>query len=360
MGLEKFGPIRLGQRHMARDQRSRRIRPAAIALGAPTNLALLALLAVAFFTGWLAFAFATAPARWSLVVHASGGFAILALLPWKSMIARRGLGRPRPGRWASILLGVLVLISLVAGLLHSTGVLVYFGPLTAMDFHVGAAIAAVPLAIWHVVARRVRVRTTDLARRKVLRGGAVLAAAAAAYAGSELVARALAAPGAARRFTGSYEAGSFRPESMPVSSWMFDAIPTIEQSAWRLRAGGREWSYDDVAAFDDRVTATLDCTGGFYSTQEWTGARLDRLIGKADGNSIRVTSHTGYDRRFPIDQADSLILATRFGGQPLDAGHGFPARLVVPAGRGFWWVKWVTAIDVDDLPHWWQPPFPIQ
>jgi hypothetical protein len=113
-------------------------RPGAIARGAGINLALLALLAVAFATGWLAFAFATAPARWSLVVHAAGGFAILAMLPWKSMIARHGLGRPRPGRWASVLFGVLVLVSLVAGLLHSSGLLVYWGPLTAMELHVGA------------------------------------------------------------------------------------------------------------------------------------------------------------------------------------------------------------------------------
>jgi hypothetical protein len=335
-------------------------RSVAIGRGARTNLALLALLAVAFLTGWLAFAYATAPARWSLVVHAAGGFAILALLPWKSMIARRGLRRPWPGRWASVLFGVLVLVSLVAGLLHSTGVLVYIGPLTAMDFHVGAAIAAVPFAIWHVVARRVRVRATDLSRRNVLRGGAVVAGAAIAYAASELVVKATGLPGAARRFTGSYEAFSFQPALMPVSSWLFDAIPLIDQTAWRLRAGGREWSYGELFAFDDRVTATLDCTGGFYSTQEWAGARLDRLIGQADGGSIRVLSSTGYDRRFPVDHASALLLATRAGGQPLDPGHGFPARLIVPDARGFWWVKWVTSIEVDELPHWWQPPFPIQ
>jgi DMSO/TMAO reductase YedYZ molybdopterin-dependent catalytic subunit len=335
-------------------------RTLAIARGARTNLALLALLAVAFITGWIAFAYATAPARWSLVLHATGGFAILALLPWKSMIARRGLGRPRPGRWASVLFGVLVMVSLVAGLLHSTGLLVYIGPLTAMDFHVGAAIAAVPLAIWHVVARRVRARPTDLSRRNVLRGGAVIGGAAVAYAATEMVVRATGMPGAARRFTGSYEAGSFQPEVMPVSSWMFDAIPQIDQTTWRMRAGGREWSYDEVLAFDDRVTATLDCTGGFFSSQEWSGVRLDRLIGKADGASIRVVSSTGYDRRFPVDRASSLLLATRAGGYPLDPGHGFPARLIVPDGRGFWWVKWVTAVEVDDMPHWWQSPFPLQ
>jgi Oxidoreductase molybdopterin binding domain len=335
-------------------------RPVAIARGARTNLALLALLALAFATGWLAFAFATAPARWSLLVHAAGGFAILALLPWKSMIAQRGLGRPRPGRWASLLLGMLVLISLVAGLLHSTGLLVYWGPLSAMDFHVGAAIAAIPLAVWHVVARRVRVRPTDLSRRSILRAGIVVAGAAVVYASTEVVVRATGMPGATRRFTGSYEAGSFQPGLMPVSSWMFDAIPQIHRDAWRLPAGGRDWSYDELFAFDDRMTATLDCTGGFFSTQEWAGARLDRLIGNSDGATIRVVSATGYDRRFPIDRASSLLLATRVGGDALDAGHGFPARLVVPEGRGFWWVKWVSAIEVDDMPHWWQPPFPLQ
>ena len=332
----------------------------AIARGARTNLALLALLAVAFLTGWLAFAFATAPARWSLVLHATGGFAILALLPWKSMIARRGIRRGWPGRWASILLGALVLVSIVAGFLHSTGLAVNIGRLTAMDFHVGAAIAAVPLAIWHVVARRVKVRPADLSRRAALRGGAMLAGAAAAYAASEIVVRAAGLNGATRRFTGSYEAGSNEPDLLPISSWMFDAIPNLDAGSWTLRAPTRDWSYDELFAFDDRVTATLDCTGGFYSTQDWSGARLDRLIGGSTGGSIRVVSHTGYDRRFPLGDARRLVLATRIGGRTLDPGHGFPARLVSADRRGFWWVKWVVAIEVDDLPHWWQSPFPLQ
>jgi molybdopterin-dependent oxidoreductase-like protein protein len=329
-------------------------------LGARTNLALLVLLAVAFLTGWLAFAFATAPARWSLVLHATGGFAIVLMLPWKSIVARRGVRRPRPGRWASIALALLVLVSLAAGLAHSTGVLVFVGPLTAMDFHVGAAIAAIPLAIWHVAARRVRLRGTDVSRRNFLRGAAVLAGAAAAYGGTEIIVRAAALPGAGRRFTGSYEAGSFQPGQMPVSSWMFDEIPRIDAQSWQLRVGSRTLSYDEVYSFRDSMTATLDCTGGFYSTQKWEGARLDRLIGKPDGSSIHVVSSTGYDRRFPVEQAGGLLLATRFGGQALDDGHGFPARLVARDRRGFWWVKWVVAIEVEDLPYWWQSPFPTQ
>jgi molybdopterin-dependent oxidoreductase-like protein protein len=333
---------------------------AAMARGARTNLALLALLAAAFLTGWLAFAFATAPSRWSLIVHATSGFAIIALLPWKSIIARRGTRRAQPGRWASILLAVLVLVSLVAGLAHSTGIALNIGPLPAMDYHVGAAIAAVPLVIWHVAARRIRLRPTDYSRRAMLRGGVVLGSAAVTYAASELIVRATSLPGAARRFTGSYDAGAHNPEALPVSNWMFDAVPNIDASSWTLRAPDQTWTYEQLSAFDDQVTATLDCTGGFYSTQTWSGVTLDRIVGGSKGSTIRVVSHTGYDRRFPLSEAPRLLLATRIEGGQLDPGHGFPARIVSADRRGFWWVKWVVAIEVDDISHWWQSPFPLQ
>jgi DMSO/TMAO reductase YedYZ molybdopterin-dependent catalytic subunit len=229
-----------------------------------------------------------------------------------------------------------------------------------MEVHVGAAIAAVPFVVWHVAARRIRVRPTDLSRRNSLRGGALVAEAAAGYAGTEILVRATGMPGAERRFTGSYEAGSYVPDQMPVSSWMFDAVPQIKQSAWRLSAGGRDWSYDELFAYDDRLTATLDCTGGFFSTQEWAGIRLDRLIGKAEGASVRVRSATGYDRRFPIERSSSLLLATRFGGQKLIQGTGFRHAWSCLKGAASGGSNWVSAIEVDDVPHWWQPPFPLQ
>jgi hypothetical protein len=334
-------------------------------MGRRTNLALLACLAVAFATGWLAFAYATAPARWSLVAHALGGFAILALMPWKSIVARRGLRRPRPGRWASLTLVVLVLASLVGGLLHSTGLLRWWGPYTAMELHVGAAIAAVPFAVWHLLARPTRPRPADLSRRNLLRAGVVVAAAGAGYAASEVAVRATGLPGAARRFTGSYEVGSFDPDLMPVSSWMFDAVPEIDPSSWSLRVvtpgGIREWTYAELERFDDRRRAVLDCTGGFWSEQDWAGVFLSRLVPAASGAvSVRVVAHTGYDRRFAVEELPDLLLALRLGDQPLGADHGAPARLVAPYRRGFWWVKWVRAIELDDLPMWWQPPFPLQ
>lgn len=277
-------------------------------MGRRTNLGLLVAMAAAFATGWLAFAYATAPARWSLLLHATTGFAILVLLPWKTIIVRRGLRRAQRGRLASLALGVLVLGSLAGGLLHSTGLLRWWGAYTAMELHVGAALVAVPLAVWHVVARPVRLRSVDLQRRALLRQGATLALAAGGYAASEAVVRVTRLPGADRRFTGSYEVGSFRPELMPVSSWLFDSVPAIEAERWRLVVRTpfrtRYWTYRELSAFDDRLRATLDCTGGFWSEQDWSGVALARLLPTTRGRlSVRVVSHTGYDRRFSLDEA---------------------------------------------------------
>jgi len=234
-----------------------------------------------------------------------------------------------------------------------------------MELHVGAAIAAVPFALWHVLARPIRPRRLDLSRRNLLRAGAMVAVAGAGYAASELAVRATGLPGAARRFTGSYEAGSFDPEAMPVSSWLLDAVPQIDPEAWRLRvvtpAGIREWGYAELLRFDDRRRAVLDCTGGFWSEQDWSGVLLSRLVTDVSGAaSVRVVSHSGYDRRFPVSELSGLLLATRLGDRPLSPDHGSPARLVAPDRRGFWWVKWVRSIELDDLPVWWQPPFPMQ
>ena len=339
-----------------------------------TNLALFALLGLAFTTGWIAFFYSTAPSRASLIVHAISGYAIVALTPWKAVIAARGIRRRRPGWWASLVFSGLVIASVLAGMLHSTGLLLSIGPFSPMEIHVGTALAAIPFVAWHVIARRIPMRAVDLSRRSLLRAGTLAASAGLAYGAGEVAVRLLSLPGSTRRFTGSYEYGSLQPAQLPVTQWLFDAVPSIDPATWRLtvRVGSavREWTYAELLAFDDRVQATLDCTGGFYSTQDWSGVWLSRMVspsplaeeGRGGGShtSVYVRSLTGYDRRFAIAEAGRLLIATRLGGMPLDSGHGFPVRLVAPDRRGYWWVKWITAITIDDLPPWWQLPFPIQ
>src|SRR5204863_176897 len=108
-----------------------------------------------------------------------------------------------------------------------------------------------------------------------------------------------------------------------------------------------------------QVRATLDCTSGWYSGQDWTGAPLGTLLHRGPGaQSVYVHSVTGYWVRLPIHDLDRLLLATQVGGAPLSADHGFPLRLVAPGRRGYWWVKWVDRIEIQATPSWWQPPFP--
>lgn len=334
--------------------------------GRRTNLALLLLLALALATGGLAFAVGSGWAQWAVVAHGAAALGILLLAPWKSAIARRGLRRGRPGSGASLIFSVLVAVALTAGIGHGTGLLRTLGGITAMQIHVGAALASVPFGVWHVFARRVRPRRTDLSRRTVLRAGVLTAGALALYGGLAGVVRLAGLPGRRRRFTGSYQIGSLRPEEMPVTQWLSDQVPNVEGEAWRLslRAGGRELrtrSLVDLEAASESVRATIDCTGGWYAEQDWEGVRLDRLLPEAAvARSILARSVTGYSRRFPARDAPNLWLITGAGGRALSVGHGFPARIAAPGRRGFWWVKWVVVLEASEAPWWWQPPYPLQ
>ncbi|HTE84710.1 MAG TPA: molybdopterin-dependent oxidoreductase, partial [Dehalococcoidia bacterium] len=111
------------------------------------------------------------------------------------------------------------------------------------------------------------------------------------------------------------------------------------------------------------VTATIDCTGGWFSTQDWAGVPLRQLLVAAmvapGTRSIVVRSTTGYWRRLSLAQAATAVLALEVGGVPLAHEHGAPLRLVVPGCRGYDWVKWVTSIEASGLPSWWKWPLPL-
>jgi DMSO/TMAO reductase YedYZ molybdopterin-dependent catalytic subunit len=208
-----------------------------------------------------------------------------------------------------------------------------------------------------------------VSRRVLLRAGVLGAAGLALRGATEGITRAASLAGARRRFTGSHLIG--KPgEAFPNVSWLFDDPEPVRAETWSLEVRGRvrdpfETTYAELSASPlARQSVTIDCTGGWYSEQDWEGVRLGDLLDRAgvddDARSIVVRSVTGYARAYPVDEARRLLLATRVAGEELTHGHGFPARIVAPGRRGYWWVKWVRTIEASTAPSWFQPPVPLQ
>jgi hypothetical protein len=329
-------------------------------MGRRTNLALAGLLVGAVITGLASQAIGV---DWPLdmaVVHGALALGILLLSPWKSTIVRRGLGKRKPGRLFSLTLLTAVSITLISGLVHSHGEVSRIGPFTVMQIHVGGAVLALVLAVDHFRRHPVKPRHFDLDRRAFLRTSVLAAAAAAGWLLWEGTLEALEAPGSRRRFTGMHERGSGDPADLPTTSWFDDPVPRIQAEDWSVEIPGRVLTLAQLEAMpQETFLAVLDCTGGWYSEQQWSGVRLDRLVDTGHGRSFVVWSATGYARRFPMRDLERTWLVTRHGGEALSPGHGFPARIVAPDRRGFWWVKWVTRIEISPIPWWLQSPFPL-
>jgi hypothetical protein len=326
-----------------------------------TNLALLLLIPTAILTGLVA---NTAGTRWGIhpsVFHGIVAFAILILSPWKQAIVRRGLGKWKASNWVSIFLLLFVLTTLGTGVTHAVGYTGRIGPLTLMQVHIGGAVAALVLTWFHYRSHPVRlIKKIDMSRRGFLRTATFAAASGIVWVSFEGTLDALDTYGGQRRFTGSHERGSFNPPSLPVTSWLDDRVQHIDRDDWSVDVDGRKLDFGDIEALGhESFDAVLDCTSAWYSQQTWTGVRLDQLLDAGGHRSIEVRSQTGYARRYPSRDIDRLWLVTHVGGEPLSPGHGYPARIVAPGRRGFWWVKWVTSIQASDLPWWIQSPFPL-
>jgi DMSO/TMAO reductase YedYZ molybdopterin-dependent catalytic subunit len=322
----------------------------------------LALLVALGLVSGLATWFAGSPGgAWVFGAHALAGTALALLLVFKlrRVLPRVGVRARRDRRTLRGLLALgLVLAVLVSGIVWSTAGRVGFAGYTVLFWHgvLGALFAVVVLA--HVRVRAKRLRRRDLTdRRQFLTAVGLAAGSLVAWQVQRPLQRTLGLPGARRRFTGSYDAGSFTGNAFPTTSWVADRPRPLARD-YRLTVAGRVRRQLAISAAEldrgDALTATLDCTGGFFSTQHWRGASLGRLLDEAGvepgAGHVRVISCTGYRWSFSLRDARALLLATHVGGEPLAHGHGAPCRLVAPGRRGFQWVKWVERVEVHEDP----------
>src|SRR4029078_11672856 len=90
----------------------------------------------------------------------------------------------------------------------------------------------------------------------------------------------------------------------------------------------------------------------------WEGVPIQKILGLAQvrPSATHVESHAeqGYTANLPLDVLDDedVLLADTFGGQPLEAEHGYPLRLLVPK-RYFWkrskWIRGREVLEPDQL-----------
>jgi DMSO/TMAO reductase YedYZ molybdopterin-dependent catalytic subunit len=140
----------------------------------------------------------------------------------------------------------------------------------------------------------------------------------------------------------------------PLDRWSFTIQGAVDQS--------RSWTWDEFNALPtESVTVDIHCVtkwSKFDTT--WTGVSLDTLLEgvETEGEYVVAWSDGGYTTNLPLEDVmdGKAWVAYEFGGEPLEAEHGGPARLLVPH-LYFWksakWVRGIT-LTVQDEPGFWE------
>jgi DMSO/TMAO reductase YedYZ molybdopterin-dependent catalytic subunit len=339
-----------------------------------TNLLLIVLSTLLAVTGLLGWILPGAQAGLWYDLHRLLGVAVLLVLVCKVPIARASLARrlSRPALRRStvpgLLTGVIALGALGLGMSWTVGLLTLdsFGGYSPLNVHVQLGLLLLPFLIWHLSRRWERKPAlVSFARRRVLvRLAGLVGVTGVGWRLAEAAA-ARAAPAGTRRASGSKHAGSFTGNACPETIWLFDSIPTLGADTWALTVGVGGVTVAtlnlNALATLPRVTSdeVLDCTGGWWSEQRWSGWRVGDVLAlagpatalgldvhHASAGYAEVSSVTGHRWTFPLAELRTMLLATHVGDEPLTPGHGAPVRLVAPGRRGFQWVKWVSRIDI--------------
>lgn len=327
-------------------------------------------------TGFGSWLIADWEGRLIFYAHAIAGLAVIIPLAWKLRRVQPRITHGRAWDWKtplSILTALAVIGAIATGIVW-THAQWPIGYPNGMHLHIVFGVALVALISLHAALRfKLPTRRDVQGRRDMLRWLGMLGFGAVVLPLQDVANRALNLPGARRRFTGSRHAASDSGNAFPITNWMFDRPAPIDVNAWRLTVHGAverpltltlaDLRLDDLTT---TLRATLDCTGGWYSTQNWRGVCVGDLLERAgvkpEAQFVSFVSVTGYRWSLPIAEAREALLATHVGAaqpegvfEPLDHWHGAPLRLVAPGRRGFMWVKWVTEVVVltrPDLGQW--------
>lgn len=147
-------------------------------------------------------------------------------------------------------------------------------------------------------------------------------------------------------------------------------VPDVTRDKWKLEIGGLvdhplSFTWDEfqqlprVKVFSDfHCVTTWSRLGNL-----WEGVSVREIMNRAGVQpAAKFVVITGYDwgwtTNLPLEDflVDDALFVDLHDGEPLDADHGGPVRLVVPRLYAWKSAKWVRRVDLvaEDKPGYWE------
>ncbi len=111
------------------------------------------------------------------------------------------------------------------------------------------------------------------------------------------------------------------------------------------------------------VRADMHCVTSWSKLDNlWMGVSakhiLDLAVPKPEAEFFSAYCDGGYTTNAPLEELyeDDVLFATHHNGKPLEPGHGYPLRLVIPRLYGWKSAKWVRGLELlpEDRPGFWE------
>ena len=179
------------------------------------------------------------------------------------------------------------------------------------------------------------------------------------------------------RTRASLKARGYDPERLPPGQYFTERfpvlhvgdVPEIAPEAWDLTISGlvhapRKFTLAELQALPSaEIVTDIHCVTKWskFDTR-WEGVRFRDVMAQVDPDPAArfIVEHAevGYTTNLPLADllGDDTLVAWAYDGQPIEAVHGGPVRMVVPA-RYFWKsAKWLRGIEfvAADQPGFWE------
>jgi DMSO/TMAO reductase YedYZ molybdopterin-dependent catalytic subunit len=139
-----------------------------------------------------------------------------------------------------------------------------------------------------------------------------------------------------------------------LDEWSFQLVGAIDEP--------RSWTWEEFRALPaETVTKDIHCVTSWSKLDTtWEGVSVDPLLDGVvtEAEYVVAVCDGGYETNLPLEDVTGgkAWVAYAYAGEPLEAEHGGPARLLVP--HLYFWksAKWIRGLVLsqEDHPGFWE------